>query len=241
MALCSHMNAAADTPSASPSADSTALYLWVVDVSGQNNIYMDDVQAAIDSFYVKVSVRDNLHVIRYASTVINDSTILDDAFYQYSNQFGMLNALDSIIGESDAKVIRVYVLSDFINNTPLEGAMPLAPESLLTIRQHLMSYASRGKDIRTTMLILPPSTSPNGYSLDAIRTMMPESMYNQFAVSSSDSLAAFFARDIEATDRQLGRIVDEEDDSSPASLIISIILLVLMLGGCGWMAWRGKK
>lgn len=239
-ALCFGLNSTASTSAATTTADSTVLYLWVVDVSGQNNIYMDEMQSAIDSFFVKATANDDLRVIRYASTVIDDSTLLDDVFYGYSDQRAMLCALDSIIGESDSKFIRAYVLSDFVNNTPYEGAVSLTSESLLTIRQHLLSYSSSGKDIRTTMLILPPSTSPNGYSLEAIRTIMPENMYHQYAVTSADSLAAFFSRDIEVTDRQLGRIVDEKDDSTSTGLIISIIVLVLMLGGIVWMVYRSK-
>ena len=58
-------------------------YVWAVDVSGGSNIYLADVQQAIDSFYVKASRYGSLDVIRYASSVINDSTVMDDEFYKH--------------------------------------------------------------------------------------------------------------------------------------------------------------
>lgn len=218
-------------------------YIWAIDVSGGSNIYLADVQTAIDSFYVKATCFDDLNVIRYAASVIGDSTIMDDEFYKHSDQRAMLNAVCDAIGNSKNRTVRVYVLSDFCNDTPLEGSCRLLTDSLLTIRQKFMTFSSNGKDVKVTMLILPPSTSPTGYSLDSIKAVMPEDVYNQFFVSSSDSLQSFIMNEIDSLNVQL-KHVDNETPSwasqhSTLLMIISIIVIIIIAGG--FFAYRKRQ
>ena len=221
-----------------------ATYLWVVDVSGTSNIYLDEIQPAIDSFYVAATRYDNLNVMRYAASVIDDSTVLDRSFYEYSDQHAMLTAVDNMIGCSPDSVVRVYILSDFINKTWLSGATRLTTDTLLTFRQHLMSYSDKGKDIKLTMLILPPSTSPGGYSLDSIRAVIPEGMYEQFPVMSADSLIAFIHSETDSLHRQLwygNAPVETDDDNQTLWLILCGVALAVLLGLGGWYQFVRRR
>ena len=75
-------------------------YLWLVDVSGERNIYLEGVQHAIDTFYVVASKHDMLHVYNFAKTVATKDDLVDTDFYQYSDMGQMVCALDSLISHS---------------------------------------------------------------------------------------------------------------------------------------------
>ena len=223
----------------------TVDYVWAVDVSGGSNIYLTDVQQAIDSFYVKASQYGNLSVIRYASSVMCDSTVTDDEFYKHSDQRAMLDAVCKAIENSKKKVVRVFILSDFCNDTPQNGATRLLTDSLLTIRQKFMTMKSGDKNVKLIMLILPPSTSPVGYSLDSIKAIIPDDMYQQFTVNSSDSLQSFIVRETDSLDYQLNCV--EEDNKSwiesktGCVVLISIFLIIAIVVVCYVLYMKKRK
>lgn len=221
--------------------DTTVMYVWVVDVSGGTNIYLDEVQSAIDSFYAEATKYDNLQVVRYAGEVICDTTVTDGSFYDYSDQQAMLAAVDRIVSTTKNKVVRVYVLSDFINNTPLTGNSRLRSEALLTFRQHLETFKKKGMDLKLTMLILPPSSSPQGYSLDTIRASIPSDMYGQFPILSTDSLASFFRSEADSMNHQMKHVVDEPVFEPGRGTVISIICLFLVIAGAGVLYYINRR
>ena len=220
-------------------------YVWAVDVSGGSNIYLADVQQAIDSFYVKASRYGSLDVIRYASSVINDSTVMDDEFYKHSDQRAMLDAVCQAVENSRNNTVRVFVLSDFCNDTPLNGATRLLTDSLLTIRQKFMTMSASGKDVKLIMLILPPSTSPTGYSLDSIKTVIPEDIYMQYTVNSTDSLQSFIISQTDSLSYQLNNVGKEQpswfSEHSMMLIILSVVLILVAGGAYYFFVYRKKN
>jgi len=93
-------------------------YLWLVDVSGDRNIYLESIQHAIDTFYVVATKHDELHVYNFAKTVATKDDIVDSDFYQYSDMGQMLQALDSLICNSSSRYVRAFVLSDYFHHSP---------------------------------------------------------------------------------------------------------------------------
>ena len=129
-------------------------YLWLVDVSGERNIYLEGVQHAIDTFYVVASKHDMLHVYNFAKTVATKDDLVDTDFYQYSDMGQMVCALDSLISHSYSRYVRAFILSDFFHHSPTGVQERLNPEAYSDVRNHLNEIC-RTKNVAISLLVLP--------------------------------------------------------------------------------------
>ena len=122
-------------------------YLWLVDVSGERNIYLEGVQHAIDTFYVVASKHDMLHVYNFAKTVATKDDLVDTDFYQYSDMGQMVCALDSLISHSYSRYVRAFILSDFFHHSPTGVQERLNPEAYSDVRNHLNEICQKGERV----------------------------------------------------------------------------------------------
>ena len=205
-------------------------YLWLVDVSGDRNIYLESIQHAIDTFYVVATKHDALHVYNFAKTVATKDDIVDTDFYQYSDMGLMLQALDSLICHSNSHYVRAFVLSDFFHLSPADVQERLNPEAYVDVRNRL-DEVCRTKNVEISLLILPPASSEGEYALDEIQSVLPASCVETFGVSPDQRTVDYLMSKIVAVDRLRGMSDDAVQPSSPiATYIILGVFLVALAG-----------
>ncbi len=203
-------------------------YLWLVDVSGERNIYLESIQHAIDTFYVVATKHDDLHVYNFAKTVAAKNDIVDSDFYQYSDMGQMLKALDSLICHSNSRYVRAFVLSDFFHHSPDAIQERLNPEAYVDVRNNL-SEVCRTKNVEISLMILPPASSKGDYALDEILSLLPASCAETFGVSPDQRTVDYLMSKVVAVD-QLRGVKDEVDEPSspvPTYIILGVFLLAL--------------
>ena len=203
-------------------------YLWLVDVSGERNIYLEGVQHVIDTFYVVASKHDMLHVYNFAKTVATKDDLVDTDFYQYSDMGQMVCALDSLISHSYSRYVRAFILSDFFHHSPTGVQERLNPEAYSDVRNHLNEIC-RTKNVAISLLVLPPASSKGGYSLEELKSLLPASCIETFGVSPDQRTVDYLMSKVEAMDRLRGLNDDVADTSSPIAtyIILGVFLLAL--------------
>ncbi len=205
-------------------------YLWLVDVSGERNIYLEGIQHAIDTFYVEASKHDALHVYNFAKTVATKDDVVDADFYQYSDLGCMLVALDSLIKHSNSRYVRAFVLSDFFNEDPQGGDSRLNPAGYAAIR-HDLDAVCRTKNVEINLLILPPSSNYSGYSLEEVKSLLPYDYTETFGVSPDHRTVDYLMQKVEAVNQLRGVHDDVVEPSSPlATYIILGVFMATLIG-----------
>ena len=205
-------------------------YLWLVDVSGVRNIYLEGMQHAIDTFYVAATKYDALHVYNFAKTVATKDEIVDADFYQYSDLGCMLVALDSLITHSASRYVRAFVLSDFFNEDPVDGDARLNPAGYAAVREDLEAVC-RTKNVEINLLILPPSSNYNGYSLDEVKSLLPNDYTESFGVSPDQRTVDYLMQKIESVNRLRGLIDEPKEESNPLTTYIILGVFIAALIG----------
>ena len=205
-------------------------YLWLVDVSGARNIYLEGMQSAIDTFYVAATKHDELHVYNFAKTVATKDDIVDADFYQYSDLGCMLVALDSLIAHSPSRYVRAFVLSDFFNEDPVEGDARLNPAGYAAVRDHLVTVC-KTKNVEIYLLILPPSSNYNGYSLEEVKSLLPYDHTETFGVSPDHRTVDYLMQKVEAVNQLRGVHDEVVEPHSPLATYIILGVFIAALAG----------
>lgn len=203
-------------------------YLWIVDTSSKSgsNIYIQGIQHAIDTFYTEVTKTDEIHAYSFAKSLCDRGDIVDTDFNRYSDMTVMLEGLDSLISHSKSHYVRAFILSDFFNETPLSGDVPINPVELSYLQSRLMSTCA-SKDIRIYLLVTPPSSNFGGYSLEQIKQILPSYCTESFAVTPDKRTVDYLIKTVDETNKQRGIGVDNaKEESTP---IITYIILCLFL------------
>ena len=207
-------------------------YLWLVDVSGERNIYLEGIQHAIDTFYVVATKHDALHVYNFAKTVATKEDIVDADFYQYSDLGCMVTALDSLIKHSNSRYVRAFVLSDFFHHSPKADDEHFNPELFADVRNDLEKVCST-KNVQISLMILPPSSLKGEYALDALQSLLPTSYTETFGASPDQRTVDFLMQKVEAVNRLRGVSNEVVEESSPLATYIILGVFLAALAGLG--------
>ncbi len=209
-------------------------YIWLVDVSGNGrNIYIEGIQHSIDTFYVAATEKDNLHAYNFAKKLYMKDELADTDFKKYSDMTAMLEGLDSLIANSESHYVRAFVLSDFVNVTPLAGAVPINANALGYLRNRLMNTC-QSKDVGIVLLVTPPTSDFHGQSLDEIKKVLPQYCTKVRAVTPDQSTTDFLMEQVKEADSHRGIPTDGEAVSeTPIATFIVLCLLLAMLVGTG--------
>lgn len=207
-------------------------YLWIVDVSGNRNIYIEGMQNAIDTFYIETTKRDNLHVYNFAKTLNNKDDIVDSDYDKYSDLACMLQGLDSLIKNSKSRYVRAFILSDFYNDVPGSGDIPLNTIELSYLKGALMNDCHK-KDVKIHLLILPPSSRYGGYSLNQVLEILPGDCTDKFATTPDLKTVDYLKQQIDEINKLRGITDEEQEPSSPIVTYIVLGLLLATLIGIG--------
>ena len=205
-------------------------YLWLVDVSGARNIYIEGIQHAIDTFYVVATKHDALRVYNFAKTVATKDDIVDGDFYQYSDMGCLVVALDSLIKHSPSRYVRAFVLSDFFNNSPVTGGERLNPEMYADVRNDMFEVCS-SKNVEISLMILPPSSNDGVYSLNELQSLLPVSCTETFGVSPDHHTVDYLMQKVTAINQLRGLHDEVVEEHSP--LVTYIILGVFLAALAG--------
>lgn len=206
-------------------------YLWLVDVSGQRNIYLEGIQHAIDTFYVVATKHDVLHVYNFAKTVATKDDVVDGDFYEYSDMGRMLQALDSLIRGSRSRYVRAFVLSDFFHHSPEPtDEERLNPEVYADIRNDL-DEVCRVKNVGISLMVLPPSTNEGRYAIDEVQAVLPTGCTDVFGVSPDHKTVDYLVNKVEEMNQWRGVKDETTDVSSPLATYIVLGLFLLALAG----------
>jgi len=206
-------------------------YLWLVDVSGRTNIYIDAMQHAIDTFYVEASRHDHLHVYHFAKHLAAQDEMVDGDFYDYSDMGQMLHALDSLIKQSKSKYVRAFILSDFFNDIPSNHHAPLNLAAYHYLKDEFQNDCMV-KNVYIYLLQLPPSSMYGVNSLSAIQSLMPF-QYCELRPTTPDEVTT---RYLLSKVEELNRLRGIRDDVKPApasplpTYFISIMFGAVLLG-----------
>lgn len=203
-------------------------YLWIVDTSSKNgrNIYNEGIQHAIDTFYTEVVKTDEIHAYSFGKFLCDRGDIVDADFNQYSDMTVMLEGLDSLISHSKSHYVRAFILSDFFNDTPLSGDVPINPVELQYLQSQLMSTCA-SKNVKIYLLVTPPSSSFGGYSLEQVKEILPSYCTESFAVTPDKRTVDYLIQTVNETNKQRGFGVDDTDEESTP--IITYVILCLFL------------
>lgn len=213
-------------------------YLLLVDVSGEYNIYLKGIQHAIDTFYVAATKRDALRVYNFAKTVATKDDVVDADFYQYSDLGCMLQVLDSLIKHSNSRYVRAFILSDFFNEDPVGGDARLNPVLYSAVRDDLEAVC-RTKNVEISLMLLPPSSNYNGYSIEEVKSLLPIDRTETFSVSPDQRTIDYLMHKVEAVNRLRGLSDEPVEQHSPiASYIILGLFLVALLGLAAYLKWK---
>ena len=205
-------------------------YLWLVDVSGARNIYIEGIQHAIDTFYVVATKHDALRVFNFAKTVASKDDVVDADFYQYSDMGCMVRTLDSLITHSHSRYVRAFVLSDFFHHSPLTGDERLNPEAYADVRNNLAEVCET-KNVEISLMVLPPSSNEGEYSLDALQSLLPASCTETLGVSPDHHTVDFLVQKVAAVDQLRGLSDEDVEEHSPLTTYIILgVFLVALVG-----------
>jgi len=206
-------------------------YLWLVDVSGERNIYLEGIQHAIDTFYVVATKHDALRVYNFAKTVATKEDIVDADFYQYSDLGCMVMVLDSLIKNSSSRYVHAFVLSDFFHHAPMADDEHFNPELYANVRHDLEEVCST-KNVEISMLILPPSSLEGEYALDALLSLLPTSCTETFGTSPDHRTVDYLMQKVEAVNRLRGVSDEVVEEHSPLATYIILGVFIAALAGC---------
>ena len=212
-------------------------YLWMVDVSGGRNIYIEGIQDAIDTFYVETMRHDRLHTFNFAKSVVDAGQAFDADFYDYCDLTAMLTALDSLIGHSRCRYVRAFVLSDFHNADSLHGSAVLESDSLRWLGRSMAAHIE-GRDVKVYLMVLPPSGRYDGYSLHAIEEILPAGICETYAVMPDTATVNYMLDKVS----ELNRLRGISDGPKPkGSLPLTVVCLVLMAAAIAFARWGVKR
>lgn len=220
-------------------------YLWIVDTSNKGhgrNIYIQGIQHAIDTFYTEVTKTDAIHAYSFGKSLSERDDIVDADFNRYSNITVMLEGLDSLISHSKSHYVRAFVLSDFFNETPLSGDVPINPVELMYLQSRFMSTCST-KDVRIYLLITPPTSGFGGYSLEQVKQILPSYCTESFAVTPDKRTVDYLIKAVDETNQQRGIGADEaEEESTPiVTYVILCLFLAVIVGTILYFSFNRKK
>ncbi len=207
-------------------------YLWLVDVSSNGrNIYIEGIQHAIDTFYVAATEKDNLHAYNFAKKLYRKDELADADFKKYSDLTAMLEGLDSLIANSQSHYVRAFILSDFINDTPLAGAVPINPNALDYLRNRLLNTC-QAKDVKIFLLVTPPTSDFHGLSLKEIQKVLPQYCTKVRTVTPDQSTTDFLIQQVKEADILRGISAEGvEVNETPVTTYIVLCLLLAVLVG----------
>ncbi len=211
-------------------------YLWMVDVSGGRNIYIEDIQYAIDTFYVEASRHDRLQAFNFAKSVVGVGQATGSDFCDYCDLTAMLVALDSLIGHSRCRYVRAFVLSDFNNADTLHGRAALNADSLEWLGSRLTEH-SEGRDVRVSLMVLPPSDRYGSYSLHEVEKIVPADICEVFAVVPDTTTMNYMLGKVAELNRLRG-ITDEPEPKG--SMPLTVACLVVMAAAIAFARWGTK-
>lgn len=220
-------------------------YLWIVDTSSKGhgrNIYIQGIQHAIDTFYTEVAKTDEIHAYSFGKSICDRDDIVDADFNRYSDMTVMMEGLDSLISHSKSRYVRAFILSDFFNDTPLSGDVPINPTELGYLQRRLMSTCSE-KDVRIYLLVTPPTSNFGGYSLEQVRAVLPSYCTRSFSVTPDKRTVDYLIQAVDETNRQRGIGTDEvEEESTPVvTYVILCLFLAVIVGTILYFSVNRKK
>lgn len=216
-------------------------YYWLIDVSGKRNVYLDGIQHSIDTAYVVITEQDNLHVYNFAKTTATKDDLIDSDFYEYSDMGKMIITLDSLVSHAKSQFVRVFILSDFFNVDPTNGESRLNPELYAQQRKNIERVCEE-KNVKFSLILLPPSSGIMGYSLAEIQNILPQKHTVKFPAAPDHSTTDFIMTEIEELNRQRGIIaeVTASESSLPTFIILGVFLAVLV-GVSFYFGWKAYK
>lgn len=214
-------------------------YLWLVDVSGERNIYLEGIQHAIDTFYVVATKHDALRVYNFAKTVVTKEDIVDTDFYQYNDLGCMVMVLDSLIRNSSSRYVRAFVLSDFFHNAPMPDGTHFNPEMYADVRNDLVEVCTE-KNVEISLLILPPSSLEGEYALDALQSLLPTSCTDTFGASPDHRTVDYLMQKVEAVDRLRGLSDEVVEENTPIATYIILGVFFVALAGMAIYFFKKK-
>ena len=208
--------------------DDVADYVLMVDVSGDGrNIYIEGVQQSLDSFYVSATRHGRLTTLNFARSVASVGTSHDDDFYRYCDLGRMLRTLHALLAQAHSSHARVFILSDFHNAVPSVGGIPLDAAALTDVSRGFDTLAD-STDLQVFLLVIPPSTRYEGYSLDAVRSVIGAERCQVVTASPYGETTQMMLDCVAETNRLLGII----DGPRPkGSLPATIAVLAIMASG----------
>lgn len=217
-------------------------YLWIVDTSSEKggNIYIEGLQHAIDTFYTEVTKTDEIHAYSFAKSFCEREAFVSEDFNKYSDLTLMLEGLDSLISHTRSHYVRAFILSDFFNETPLAGDVPINPQGLKYLQSRLMSTCAE-KDIRIYLLVTPPSSHLGGYSLDQVKEILPVYCTESFGVTPDQRTVDYLIKAVKDTNELRGMGTDAEENGTPITTYVILCLFLAVIVGTMLYFYVNKK
>lgn len=212
-------------------------YLLLMDVSGGRNIYMEDVQHAIDTFYVEAIRHDRVRAYSFAKTVTEFGSNVDADYYAYCDLGGMLRRLSGLMSECGGRYIRVLILSDFHNATPADGMAPLQPSGMTDVSRSIATLC-QDRDVEVHLLVLPPSTRYEGYSLQQVQQVLGTERCMVELVEGGKQTARYMLDIVHTLNRQRGI---SDDGPAKGSMPLTVISLTIMAAAIVVLYKWGQK
>ena len=203
-------------------------YLLMVDVSGNGrNIYIEDIQQAIDTFYISAIRHARLRTLNFAKTVVDVGSDVPADFYDYCDLGLMLRSLGQCIGRCEGKYVRAVVVSYFHHSDSVNGNTVMPADSLADVAK-TFSTACADKDVQVTLMVIPPSTRYAGYSLEAVERLIGADRCEVFPVASAAEARDYLLNMVDDLNHLRG-ITDGPPAKGSASATITAV--VAMVGG----------
>ncbi|MBQ8676778.1 MAG: hypothetical protein IJ528_11285 [Bacteroidaceae bacterium] len=220
-------------------SDDVADYLLLVDVSGNGrNIYIEGIQQSIDSFYVEATRHGRLIALNFAKTVTAVDDSLGADYYSYCDLGRMLRTLLSILRQIESRHARVFIVSDFHNASPRTGNAGLDAASMSDVSRGFDELCAT-LDLKAYLMVIPPSTRYDGYSLDAVQDVVGADRCQVVPASPGIETTRFMTSCVRETNSLLG-IVDgpQPKGSVPATLAVLLLMVLAVTGLCLYDKYR---